>query len=132
MPVGVTGSVTDIEDIREHLKQWGRWLHESQSHCARSVIGQYQERIGDKSAGLVLMPDNEIAERIERILCRVKAQNPQVFRVLWWWYYVGASVPEISIKTRVSESTVKSRRLMGETSVVSYWDAGYGKIKEKA
>jgi len=116
-----------VDQTRERLQLWGRWLRDTCGvGMGGNVIAMYDERIGGDAQGLVLMPDNAVAERIERILCRLKKQQPKVFKVLWWWYYGGVSVQEIADQVNVSPATVKSRRLIGEASVTSYWDAGYG------
>ncbi len=123
------------EQARQSLRQWGYWLQQTGGMGGIGVSGQtlkYRERIGTEAQGLVLMPDDEIAERVERILCRIKQQQPDIFQVLWLWYYAEATLLEIADETRVSRATVKSRRLIGETSVAAYWDAGYGRLEKNA
>ncbi|MCW8917159.1 MAG: hypothetical protein OQK24_15050 [Magnetovibrio sp.] len=115
----------ELEMTRDRLRQWGSWLQNTQGVFVGGSISQYEERMS-VAEGLVLMGEDEVAERIERILCRIKLQHPKLYRVLWWWYYANAPWHEIADASRSSEKTVKTLRREGEIAVAAYWDAGYG------
>lgn len=117
-----------LEITRERLKQWGAWLQATQGAFSGGMISQYQER-QSVAEGLVLMGGDDVAERVERILCRVKERHLRVYRVLWWWYYANASWYEIADAMRSSEKTVKTLRREGEIAVAAYWDAGYAETE---
>lgn len=117
-----------LEITRERLKQWGAWLQATQGAFTGGMISQYQERTS-VAEGLVLMGGDDVAERVERILCRVKERHPKAYRVLWWWYYANAAWHEIADAMRSSRASVNVLRKEGEMVVAAYWDAGYGKIE---
>lgn len=112
-----------IEKARRLLNTWGDWLRATPG-IDNSVTSQYNERssIGYRE----VLPDNETAARVEVILCRVKQNWPQVYAVLYSRYYYDRSCEEVANTQRIGIPTVKSWQRLGEVSVASYWDAGYG------
>ncbi len=114
-----------IEGTRERLKAWGEWLQALEGvGVDSSTVGRYEELL-DKGRG----PDDPDSERMDRILGRVKMQQPVYFKVLKMIYYLEMPNKVIADEVKVSEATVKIYRGYGEASVAAYWDAGEGVTK---
>ena len=120
--VGVFG----VDEAKAVLIQWGNWLRQAGSPMVYYGSG-LRERVGTPVRGPLVMPDNETAERADRILCRIKQQDPDVFRVLYLLYYCELSQYDAAQEIRKSETVVKRLHRIGLTAFASYWDAGYGK-----
>lgn len=112
-----------VDKACELLTSWGEWLRTTPG-AGSSLTSQYNERIG--SGFSQVLPDNETAARVEVILCRIKQTWPEIFLVLHSRYYYEHSYEEVAGRMKISKSTVKNWQRLGEVSVVSYWDAGYG------
>lgn len=119
-----------LDMTRDRLKQWGAWLQSTEGVFG-GVIATYDER-SSVAEGLVLMGDDEVAERAERILCRIKQQHPRVYRVLWLWYYAEANWHQIADSMKAGVPTVRVMRKEGELLFAAYWDAGYGETETGA
>ena len=124
----VSDEIFSFDEAKGILRQWGRWLHMTGSLTGTSGVSRYRERLGEPARGLVLMPDNETAERADRVLCRIKQQDREVFRVLYLLYYCELSQYEAGQEIGKSETVVKRLHRVGLTAFASYWDAGYGKV----
>ncbi len=108
-----------LEHTRDRLKVWGEHLKSIQlDRVSYSSHASFLSTPGETAP----IPENEVAERIESILCRIKFRR-EIYRALYLFYYLGHSNTQAGITMKVSEKTYRLYRLQGEVMVATYWDA---------
>lgn len=108
-----------LEQTRERLDVWGAHLKSIQlDRVSYSSHASFLSVPGETAP----IPENEVAERIESILCRIKFRR-EIYRALYLFYYLGHSNTQAAIAMNVSQKTYKIIRLQGEVMVGTWWDA---------
>ncbi len=108
-----------LEQTRERLDVWGAHLKSIQlDRVSYSSHASFLSVPGETAP----IPENEVAERIESILCRIKFRR-EIYRALYLFHYLGHSNTQAAITMNVSEKTYRLYRLQGEVMVATYWDA---------
>ncbi|MCU7845317.1 MAG: hypothetical protein KZQ93_15920 [Candidatus Thiodiazotropha sp. (ex Monitilora ramsayi)] len=105
-----------LNPTRDLLLQWGEHL--------RSING---EGLGysSKASHLVehgvqqIIPEDELADKVDRVLCKVKMMNSDVFAVLKLYYYLEHSERSISETLQQSRAKCRDMRLTGEVMVAT-------------
>jgi hypothetical protein len=101
---------------REKLNHWGEYL--------RSIKG---DRLGYSSRASHLstpgedsvMPDDETAEKMDRLLCKVKAINFEAYNVLSLYYWLEYSDGAIGKTLQKPRLKCRELRLSGEVMVAT-------------
>jgi len=114
-----------LEPTRQRLKAWADWLHASSGAMpgGYGLIGSYRER-QDQGQGYVPPYENNEAEMIDRILCKVRDRDQIIYQALFDYYYEASmSTRDIAEHLRVSKTKVLTFIKQGETMVSIWWDA---------
>lgn len=109
----------------ERLDEWARWLRASTSTAALgypSAAPFVNQRSGEFTpAG---EPDNEQAEEVERIMCKLRERRRVLYRVLYVWYVArnddGEQLSLMSCATECGVSLGQYRRLRDQGEMVIY------------
>ncbi len=100
------------------VRQSDIWLEHTIDRVSYSSHASFLSTPGETAP----IPENEVAERIESILCRIKFRR-EIYRALYLYYYLGHTIPGAAIAMDVSQKTYKIIRLQGEVMVGTWWDA---------
>jgi len=121
------GAGSCVDEARRLLAIWGAW---HRCYLSRSFRLGYPSSVAFVHAGEArdelpdAAPENPDAERVDRILCRLKAVSPAVFRALFCWYVLELSQRQAAEYCRCCDRVYKNRRSDGE-----YFVAGALMIK---
>lgn len=112
-----------LEPTRDRLRQWAQWLKAERSPVCGAVTVRYQPREIDPVHDA--LPDEDgTAERMDRILCRVREVDAVVYCVLFEYYYHrDKSERDLAVDLRISRNKVSKLRMQGETMVDVWWRA---------
>lgn len=112
-----------LDPTRDRLREWARWLKTTSSPIGGSITVRYQPRI-IHPVNDAPPEENGTGERVDRILCQVRAANTMVYLVLFQYYYHHEkSERDLADDLHVSRNRVSQLRLQGETMVEAFWRA---------
>lgn len=112
-----------LEPTRDRLRQWAQWLKAERSPVCGAVTVRYRPREVDPVHD-VLPSEDGTAERMDRILCRVREVDAVVYCVLFQYYYHHEkSERDLAVDLHISRNKVSKLRMQGETMVGIWWRA---------
>lgn len=105
-----------LNPTRDMLIRWAKHF--------RAIKG---ERLGYPSLAAHLskpgegtpIPDDEIADRMDRVLCKVRAINEESYKVLAMYYFHAYTEREIGLALHKSKTKCRDIRLSGEVMVAT-------------
>lgn len=96
--------------VREALETWGAWQRALPGAVPVASRASYAERLDPEQTPYT----NEIAERVDSALCKVKRSSAQTFVVLHRYYIGEMSIRDIAQDMRASKNRVMNLKSAGE------------------
>lgn len=107
-------TINNIDDVRMILKTWADWVRsgtgENLSYPKSSAFIHADE--GRETSATYC--SNEVAEKVERVMCLLKSISPMLFQCLLCEYLYELTNQEAADKLKCSEKTFKNRRKEAE------------------
>jgi len=106
--------INHIDDVRVLLRTWAEWVRtgtgENLSYPRSSAFIHADE--GRETATAI--SDNEVAEKVERVMCLLKSISPMLFQCLLCEYLYELTNQQAADKLKCSEKTFKIKRKEAE------------------
>jgi DNA-directed RNA polymerase specialized sigma subunit len=113
--------------MTQHSDDWLNPTREMLNHWAEHLRSIKSDRLGYSSKAAYLsepvedasIPEDDIADKMDRVLCKVKAINEESFRVLSLYYFHEYSERAIGLTLNKSKTKCRDLRLSGEIMVAT-------------
>jgi hypothetical protein len=118
------------DNTESSLQVWGKWLREGNNTglgmpaCTLQKMIVYGQPIRS-TGGERITPTDEVAERVEKLVCRLSLSRPNAARALRAYYQdVHATLPMVAKRLRIGIASLKRYLEQGRIYVMAALDEG--------